>query len=509
MNRKNRVLMCLVLILLFTTATTNAISITKNPKVDWLIEQGFVTGDSRGYRLKDNITRAEVTKMVVEAGGLGEDVEDFKHLISMFKDIPQNHWANGHINTAVINQLVNGYPDKTFGPSKNITYAEVVKMLVMANGDVPDTSNYTDALWAVPYIVKAKEVGITEDVNIQNYYEAATREVVFEMVFNTMFKEEPTIVEEYNGIIMENSRVAKLKKTEVSLLIFEDLNRNSDSEPRYKEDEKILITISKDIEDVEYLMGKVVDVTIDNKNRVLDIEVDTSYTYLDGPILAYKDELYCGYNGKYYRADSRLQVYHNDDDYRYYDYVNSLGERDKNGDRSFTAEFANITVKGGRLYYMDSFSFEDISPVQDVRGRGEDIIIYDDASEADLVETSVDQVIGYTYKWGFETLDISDIDRGDVIHIYDRNKAIVRQDSKDKNQLMDLFEYDGYYYADIDGDYYQVRTTKYRRPVYSTNGEDFNTLYAEDLDRDLIKLFDEEVTYLLDINGHIQAIIGK
>ena len=74
---------------------------------------------------------------------------------------------------------------------------------------------------------------------------------------------------------------------------------------------------------------------------------------------------------------------------------------------------------------------------------------------------------------------------------------------------MDLFEYDGYYYADIDGDYYQVRTTKYRRPVYSTNGEDFNTLYAEDLDRDLIKLFDEEVTYLLDINGHIQAIIGK
>ena len=158
---------------------------------------------------------------------------------------------------------------------------------------------------------------------------------------------------------------------------------------------------------------------------------------------------------------------------------------------------------------MDSFTFEDISPVEDVRGRGEKIIIYDDANGASLVETSVDQVIGYTYKWGFESLDISDIDKGDVIHIYDRDKAIVRQDSKYKDQLFEIFEYDGYYYADIDGDFHQVRSSKYRRPIYTSDGEIYKTLYAEDLDNDLRRLYDEEITYLLDINGHIQAIIGN
>lgn len=500
--------MFVVLILLMTATTTNAISITKNPKVDWLIERGFVTGDSGGFRLNDNITRAETTKMVVEVGGLGEDVEEFKYLDSMFNDITKNHWANGHINTAVINQLVNGYPDGTFNPSKNITYAEVIKMLVVVNGDIPDTSNYSGSVWAIPYLVKAHDVGITEDVNISNFYEPATREKVFEMVFNTMFKGQPTIVEEYNGIIMENSRVAKLNNRELSLLIFEDLNKSSDNKARYKEDEKIVITLPKDIEDVEYLMGKVVDVTIGNNNEVIDVEVDDSYTYLEGPILANKDQLYCGYNGKYYKVDSRLVVYHNDDDYKYFEYVYSLGQGN-NREKSFTAEFANITVKGGRLYYMDSFTFEDISPVEDVRGRGENIIIYDDANGASLVETSVDQVIGYTYKWGFESLDISDIDKGDVIHIYDRDKAIVRQDSKYKDQLFEIFEYDGYYYADIDGDFHQVRSSKYRRPIYTSDGEIYKTLYAEDLDNDLRRLYDEEITYLLDINGHIQAIIGN
>ncbi len=509
--RKTKVLILTILMLLFFTTITNAISTTGNSKVDWLIEHGYVTGDSRGYRLNDSITRAETTKMIVEAGGLGEYVDSFKYLASKFNDVSLDHWANGYINTAFINQLINGYTDNTFRPSKDITYAEVIKLLVLVNGDIPSNLEfYTGPSWAIPYILKAGEVGILEGVEISNYYVPATREKVFEMVFNTMFEEEPLALEEYHGIIMENYRVSRLDDDEVSFIVFEDLNRSSDVKPRYKKNDKVKLTLPKDIEDVEYLMGKVVDITVDNNNVITDVEVDDSYSYMEGPILAYEDEVYVGMNGEYYSVDEELQVYHNDASYKYSRYVDRLGAYDEDENLAFLAEFANVTIKNGRVYFIDSFTFSDIAPVEDVVTKYDEVVIYDDSSDAGLRTLYISNVLSYNYEWGFETLKHRSIRDGDVIHIYDKDKAIVRKDSKNKGYFADLFEYEReYYFAEIGRDTYQVRTTEDKRPVYSIDGENFKTLYAEDPDRDLLDLIGSEVTYLLDINGHIQAIIGK
>ena len=87
LGKKTKVLILTILILLSSVNIVNAVSITGNPKVDWLVEHGYVTGDSRGFRLSDKITRAETTKMVVEASGLGEYVDSFKYLASNFKDV--------------------------------------------------------------------------------------------------------------------------------------------------------------------------------------------------------------------------------------------------------------------------------------------------------------------------------------------------------------------------------------------------------------------------------------
>ncbi|WFA08529.1 S-layer homology domain-containing protein [Tissierella sp. Yu-01] len=511
MGKKTKVLFLTILILLSSVNIANAISITGNSKVDWLVERGYITGDSKGFRLYDKITRAETTKMVVEASGLGEYVESFKYLASNFDDVNKNHWANGYINTAFINQLVNGYPNGTFGPSKDITYAEVIKILVTVKGDIPtNTDTYTGSLWAIPYIVQAEVLGITEGVGISNFYVPATREKVFEMVFNTMFEEEPLTLEKYNGIIMENHRVARLDDDEISFIVFEDLNKTSDIKPRYKKNDKVKLTLPKDIEDVEYLMGKVVDITVDNNNVITDVKLDKSYSYFEGPILAYEDEVYIGVNGEYYDIDYDLQVYHNDVSYRYDRYVDRLGNYDEDDNITFIAEFANVTTKKGEVYYLDSFTFSDIAPVEGVVRKDDEIVIYDDSDDAGLKNIYINNAISYTYEWGFETIEIRDIREGDVLHIYDKNKAIVRKDSEKSGYFADLFEYDvEYYFAEVGKDTYQVRTTKEKRPVYSKDGINFKTLYAEDLDGDLIDLIGSDVTYLLDMNGHIQAIIGK
>ena len=72
LGQRLRILFLTILILLFSITTAGAVSVTENSRIDWLIEHGYVSGDSRGYRLNDRITRAEITKMVVETGGLGE-----------------------------------------------------------------------------------------------------------------------------------------------------------------------------------------------------------------------------------------------------------------------------------------------------------------------------------------------------------------------------------------------------------------------------------------------------
>ena len=514
MDKKIGVLFLSLLMLFISVSAANAE--TGNSKVNWLIKEGYVKGDSQGYRLNDNITRAEATKMVVEAGGFGEYVPTYKHLASMFNDINKNHWANGYVNVAIINQLVNGYPDKSFKPSNNITYAEVIKMLVVAKGDIPNTEMYSGSLWSIPYIVKAQEIGITEGVNISNYNEKATRGKVFELVFNTMFKEEPMILEEYKGIVVGNERVAGLKENQISLVVLENSNNSSATQSIYKANDNIKITLPKGIEDVEYLLGKVVDITIDNNNTVTKAKVDNSYSYLEGPILASVDEVYLDTNGEYYdvyledrssnRIDRILGVYHNDRAYDYDKYVYSLGERDSNRNISFIAEYARITVKSGRTLFIDSYTFSDISPVNRVARNGKEIYIYDDKANGAISETSIDYAVGYTYDWGFETLDTGDIRAGDIVHIYNRDSAIVRRDAKNQGVFYELFEDSDYYFADIDGDIYQVRVSSGRRPIYSVDGKTFKTLYAEDYNEGLSSLLDDDITYLLDINGHVQLV---
>jgi hypothetical protein len=118
-------------------------------------------------------------------------------------------------------------------------------------------------------------------------------------------------------------------------------------------------------------------------------------------------------------------------------------------------------------------------------------------------------VISYTSEGGFESIEAKSIKEGDVLHIYDKNKAIVRKDAKKRGRFTDLYGYQGFYFAEIDGDDYQVRVTDDKRPVYSMDGRSFSTLYAEDLDYEIDDLIGSDIVYLLDMNGHIQGIIDK
>ena len=116
--------------------------------------EGFPGGD---LGLTRDITRAEFARISVLAQGLGEAASALQGTITPFSDVGTNLWFTGWINVASAHGIVRGYPDGTFRPNNNITYAEAVTMILRTLG-------YNDNLpgaWPFSYMVQGADLGIT------------------------------------------------------------------------------------------------------------------------------------------------------------------------------------------------------------------------------------------------------------------------------------------------------------------------------------------------------------
>ncbi len=69
---------------------------------------------------------------------LSQFAEPGGEMISPFPDVSEEYWAYEAICKAAARQWITGYPDGTFGPDNNITRAEAVTILNRVLGRVPD-----------------------------------------------------------------------------------------------------------------------------------------------------------------------------------------------------------------------------------------------------------------------------------------------------------------------------------------------------------------------------------
>lgn len=94
----------------------------------------IMVGDENGaFRLDDTIIRSEVTKMAIHTLGLEDAVASSKGQ-TIFDDVSTDHWANGYINLAVAQGIIEGDGDGNFRPNDPITYAEAMTIMVQALG---------------------------------------------------------------------------------------------------------------------------------------------------------------------------------------------------------------------------------------------------------------------------------------------------------------------------------------------------------------------------------------
>ena len=152
--------------------------------VEALVELGVVNGQPDGtYAPEKEVTRAELAKMLVLCLGL-EDTVDKLADQKVFDDVEPGQWHAGYVNAAAQAKVIAGYPDGTFKPTNNVSYAEAYTMIIRAlgYGNVVDK----EGTWPTAYMLKAVELGLDKDVENDKAGDSALRGNVAIMLWNML-----------------------------------------------------------------------------------------------------------------------------------------------------------------------------------------------------------------------------------------------------------------------------------------------------------------------------------
>ncbi len=148
------------------------------------IMNGYEDGSFHPER---NVTRAEFAKMAVNASQYHNMVAPTA-TSSPFKDVSYQHWAAPYIKVASVNKIINGYPDSTYQPDKNVSYEEAVTVAINLLGY---TSADFTASWPYGHLGTAQQIGLTDNVD-GHVGEALTRGQVRTLLFNMLMTEART-----------------------------------------------------------------------------------------------------------------------------------------------------------------------------------------------------------------------------------------------------------------------------------------------------------------------------
>lgn len=252
----------------------------KDNKIQYIVDKKFVKGYEDGSMGYDkNITRAEITRLLVLANGNEELANSLQGAMKLYTDVDTKHWANGVISVGTTRPsdankiaMLAGYPDKSFKPDQNVTYAELAKMLVVLVKKDLTEDMVKNAKWATSWLLWAKELGILEDVDVKDSNAFATRADAFTMVYNALFA-----MKEFKQV--PNNEVRGI----LSDLNNNKLQLNQDTKKEYKITEKtvlvnsiekrsntVLVTLMRN---QAYYLGSLVRVLVNDKDEVTHILV--------------------------------------------------------------------------------------------------------------------------------------------------------------------------------------------------------------------------------------------
>lgn len=171
-------------------------------KVQWLVDEKIVSGrklfkdgdEKTDLSLDKNLQRDEITRLLV----LGKGLENLANLVQgtmrPYMDVDNSNWANGVItvgsyhlkNTQGVPMLA-GYPGNKFLPTRNVSYAELAKMLVTLVDNTITPKMVENFQWPSDWMVRAAKLGILAGVEVKDSKAFVTRQAAFEMLYNALY----------------------------------------------------------------------------------------------------------------------------------------------------------------------------------------------------------------------------------------------------------------------------------------------------------------------------------
>lgn len=127
-----------------------------------IIKYGIMqTDQSCSLNLEKDITRGDMAQFVMNALGLG--TLEYTGVEEAFSDVPKDHASYNAVMQARSLGIVEGNGDGTYAPDRRISYAEALKMIVIALGYDPLAQSR--GAWQLGYLTVANTLGLTEGIN--------------------------------------------------------------------------------------------------------------------------------------------------------------------------------------------------------------------------------------------------------------------------------------------------------------------------------------------------------
>ncbi len=150
-------------ILLLSLFSLPALAAPSDGEVALLDSLGIFEGYEDGsYRLDNNLTRGEFTKVAIMASDARKSISSAMST-SPFADVPHTLWSAPYIRLASEKGYVNGYLDSTFRPDAPISFAEAVavflRLLGYTNSDFGPT-------WPEGHMAIANDIGLCDGISL-------------------------------------------------------------------------------------------------------------------------------------------------------------------------------------------------------------------------------------------------------------------------------------------------------------------------------------------------------
>ena len=227
MKKKLFVIISTIVILCVGSVSFAATSLkdVKNTKyedsVDTLITLGLVNGyEDDTYKPNNTITRAEMAKLMVVALGQDGKVSEASKKQSKFKDMKGN-WAYGYVNVASDLGVINGYPDGTFGPQNNVSYAEATAMIIRAL-EYDSEVKKSKEVWPSNYRNYANKLSLYSSVGAVKADDGAKRGNVAIMLWNMLRTGMCTVVGQNNNGLVYGQGEKMINKKMSKFLYMDD-----------------------------------------------------------------------------------------------------------------------------------------------------------------------------------------------------------------------------------------------------------------------------------------------